>query len=285
MTTIPEHLFPLHNINVSLIQAQLEWENRKGNLDKFGALIDSLPTTDLILLPEMFTTGFTMNAIKLAEMMNGETVEWMKFQSQKHQAVVTGSIIVEENGSYFNRLLWVGPDGIVQHYDKRHLFRMADEQLYYSCGTKKLIVNLKGWRICPLICYDLRFPIWSRNKNYSSIQRDYDVLIYVANWPSKRAFQWKALLPARAIENQAYVLGLNRIGMDGNGFPYSGDSAVIDFKGERLDDIGTSTDHVTTISLDATALFRFRNSFQAGLDADQFTINPIPAPHPNSNER
>jgi omega-amidase len=254
-------------LQVSFFQTELFWENPTANLAMFEEKIAALPhTTDLIVLPEMFSTGFTMNIEKVAEPMNLTTLRWMKQQAAATGAVITGSFIVKENGKFYNRLAWVEPNGSVDVYDKRHLFRMGQEHLYYEAGQQKLIKTLKGWRICPLICYDLRFPVWSRNVDLA-----YDLLLYVANWPAPRVHVWNTLLQARAIENLSYVVGVNRIGTDGNALAYSGDSAVIDFKGERLF-YESNTEAVCQIGLDKELLDAFRSKFPAHLDADRFEI-------------
>jgi predicted amidohydrolase len=227
--------------------------------------------TDLIVLPEMFTTGFTMDAQAVAEPMNLTTFRWLKQMAAQTRAVVTGSYVVKEKNSYFNRLIWMQPDGQFDSYDKRHLFRMAGEDGIYTAGEQRLIKEWKGWRICPLICYDLRFPVWSRNRTEASTDFAYDLLLYVANWPAPRRTAWNTLLQARAIENLSYVAGVNRVGEDGNGHVYTGDSALIDFKGDVL---FRQTDreaiHQQTLSLDD--LRTFREKFPANLDADAFTI-------------
>jgi omega-amidase len=256
------------NLRVTMIQTQLAWHapatNRRTLARHFRGLVGH---TDLIVLPEMFTTGFTMDAAGLAETMEGETVGWLREEAASVGCAITGSLIVRE-GSYrhYNRLLFVTPDGQVRHYDKRHLFRMANEQSHYAAGKHRLIVSWKGWRICPLICYDLRFPVWSRNRG------DYDVLLYVANWPAKRRVAWSALLRARAIENLCYVVGVNRIGKDGNGATYGGDSAAVDFQGLALGGDHGGGDFVETVVLDREALQKYREKFPAHLDADDFEL-------------
>jgi predicted amidohydrolase len=232
--------------------------------------------TDLIILPEMFTTGFTMNASAMAEPMNLTAFKWLKGQAAQTGAVVTGSYIVKENGKFFNRLIWMQPDGSYQVYDKRHLFRMAEEHHTYTGGNKKIIPVLKGWRICPLICYDLRFPVWSRNQvkktsdsSHSTVA--YDCLLYVANWPQARNHAWKTLLQARAIENLSYVIGVNRVGADEKGITYSGDSAVIDPKGEALYSVAEK-EEIHTTTLDGNELLTFRQKFPAFMDADDFEL-------------
>jgi predicted amidohydrolase len=214
-------------INVTLIQSDIIWEDRISNLKKYQEKINQIESTDLIILPEMFTTGFSMSPKGISENMNGETIQWMKQNAHKINSAICGSIIIEEDSKYFNRFIWVNPDGSIHHYDKRHLFSFAGENENYTAGGEKIIIEYKGWKICPLICYDLRFPVWSRNSE------DYDLLIYVANWPDKRKSAWKSLLTARAIENQCYVIGVNRVGEDSKNY-YSGDSSLINALGETL---------------------------------------------------
>ena len=219
----------MQDLFVTVIQSDLVWENIDDNLTQFERKIKQISTsTDLIILPEMFTTGFTMQSKKYAESINGKTIKWMARMAQTAQAVVTGSIIIHEEDKFYNRLIWMRPDGTWTFYDKKHRFAMGGEHNSYSAGTARLIVELKGWKICPLICYDLRFPVWSRNVD------DYDLLIYVANWPAARVEHWRSLLVARAIENQVYTIGVNRVNTDNTGNYYSGNSAIIDPKGERL---------------------------------------------------
>lgn len=250
---------------VSIIQAGLAWENKKENLQRFDKLFKDIGKTDLIIFPEMFTTGFTMKVRKFHEVMDGETVRWMKDLSKEKQAAVTGSIIIKENGKFFNRLLWITPDGQIQYYDKRHLYTMGGEHIRFTAGTKKLIVNWKGWRICPLICYDLRFPVWSRNND------DYDLLIYVANWPSARHHVWETLLVARAVENQSYLVGVNRVGSDGMNLEYLGDSTMVDALGNAYFLGGSPM--VKTFSLSYSELIYFRKKFPLLPDGDSFTID------------
>jgi omega-amidase len=257
----------LENLNVTIIQSSLHWENPSANLAMFEEKIWQInQKTDLIVLPEMFTTGFTMNAQRLAEPMNLTTFKWMQQMAKQTQAVIVGSYIVKENNQFFNRLLWMQPDGEYQHYDKRHLFRMAQEHETYTAGTQKIFPILKGWRVLPLICYDLRFPVWSRSLNLQ-----YDLLLYVANWPAPRVSAWSTLLQARAIENLAYCLGVNRVGLDGKGLEYTGASAVIDFKGHTLFH-QSDTEVIHTATLEAEAIKAYRDKFPAQLDADIFQI-------------
>ncbi|MFI5163657.1 MAG: nitrilase family protein [Bacteroidia bacterium] len=278
----------MQDLKVTIIQANLHWENIEANLKMFSEKFFSIKEeTDLIILPEMFSTGFTMNNKAVAETMRGKTFEWMKKMAKEKRCVVTGSIIIEENGNYFNRLIWMRADGSFETYDKRHLFRYANEQDHYSAGNKKLIVELNGWKICPLICYDLRFPVWIRNDNPSptlpqkegvsplegEIKRGwYDVLLFVANWPERRNHPWKTLLMARAMENQCYVVGVNRIGNDGNTIYHSGDSAVINFKGEIISKTPAHEESVETITISKKELDEWRKTFPAWMDADKFTV-------------
>lgn len=257
----------LSNLKISLIQTNLHWEEPTANLAMLEEKIFGISeATDLIILPEMFNSGFTMNAAKIAEPMNLTTTRWMKQMAAQTGAVVTGSFIVKEGENYYNRLLWVEPNGEIDFYDKRHLFRMAKENDVFSEGNKRLVKNIKGWKVCPLICYDLRFPVWSRN-----VQLDYDLLIYVANWPKVRMYPWDSLLVARAIENQSYVIGVNRVGEDGNGYPHSGNSAIIDFTGKVLiREIDNEV--ILHYTLEKTPLDEFRERFPAYLDADGFVL-------------
>lgn len=259
-------------MNITLLQTDLHWQNPVANRAMLEERIFGLPTpTDLIVLPEMFTTGFTMDARAVAEPMNLTTFRWMRQMAAQTGAVVTGSYVVQEGGRFYNRLVWMEPDGSFDTYDKRHLFRMAGEDHTYTAGTRRIVKEWKGWRICPLICYDLRFPVWSRNKVIAPNQLDYDLLLYVANWPAVRRQPWNTLLQARAIENLSYVAGVNRVGADGNGMLHSGDSAIIDFKGEvvfRETDVETT--HQQPLSLGE--LRAFRAKFPAYLDADGFRL-------------
>ena len=215
-------------MNVTLIQTDLFWEDIDNNLKMFDEKITIIKDTNLIILPEMFTTGFSMNVNILSETMNGKTIKWMLDWARVKNAVIAGSIIIKENNLFYNRFIWAEPNGGIKYYDKKHLFSMANEDQSYSPGNQKIIIEYLGWKICPLICYDLRFPIWNRNLE------DYDIAIYVANWPEKRANHWKSLLMARAIENQCYVIAVNRIGIDGKGLNYNGDTSIIDPTGDII---------------------------------------------------
>jgi predicted amidohydrolase len=254
------------HLRVTLVQTELVWQDPPANRRNLAAHFRGLlGHTDLVVLPEMFSTGFSMDAEALAEEMDGPTVGWMREEAAALGCVITGSLIVRDGGSYHNRLVWARPDGGVEHYDKRHLFRMAGEQQHYTAGARRLVVEIKGWRICPMVCYDLRFPVWSRSRD------DYDALLYVANWPQRRASAWATLLRARAIENLCYVVGVNRVGRDGNGATYAGDSVAIDFLGQPLTSEGGG-DRVETAVLDLESLAGYRRSFPAQLDADRFEI-------------
>jgi len=260
------------SLKVTIIQSDLHWENVDENLAMFSEKINALSEqTDVIVLPEMFNTGFSMLSEKLAETMNGKTVTWMKDQAKKSEAVITGSLIVEEHNKYYNRLVWAQPNGDFYTYDKRHLFRMADEHEHFSAGKERLIVNYKGWRICLMVCYDLRFPVWSRNfiNNESPA---YDCLIYMANWPEARKAPWNKLLEARAIENQCYVLGVNRVGKDGKDISYSGNSVVVNPRGEAISSIPEHKNCTETMSLSLDELNNFREAFPVSKDGDEFEI-------------
>ncbi len=253
------------DLKVTIIQSNIHWEDKAANMKMFADKILAITeSTDLIVLPEMFTTGFSMNPVSLAETMDGETVNWMQLHAAKKRCAISGSFICEENGKYYNRLVWVNESGTCSVYDKRHLFSMGAEHEHYSHGNNKLIVTLKGWNICPLICYDLRFPVWSRNTK----NNPYDLLLYVANWPERRQHPWKTLLLARAIENQSYVVGLNRVGNDVHGIHYSGDSSIINFKGEIISFPKPEEEFTETITLKYADLMEFRKEFPVLNDAD-----------------
>jgi len=270
----------MSTLRITGIQTKLHWENKKANLEMFEEKINSISQpTEIVVLPEMYSTGFSMQPEKLAETMEGETVEWMRKISAAKKIILTGSVIIEEAGQYFNRLIWMMPSGKFGFYDKRHLFGYADEDQHYSAGYKRLIASVKGWKINLLVCYDLRFPVWSRQTSpLTPLQRrgeqssfEYDVLIYVANWPERRNQAWKTLLQARAIENQCYVVGVNRVGEDGNSIYYSGDSMVIDPLGEILYH-KKDEENVFTVSLDKSHLDTIREKFPFWRHADLFKI-------------
>lgn len=252
-------------LNIAVFQLDLVWENHEANRAKIDELLHTIDTnTDVVFLPEMFTTGFSMNVSELAETMDGETILWMKKRSSEHQLALCGSLIIQENGNFYNRSVFVEPSGEIHFYNKRHLFTMGNEERHFQKGTERLIVQYKGWRICPLICYDLRFPVWSRNRN------EYDLLVYSANWPNARNEVWNTLLKARAIENQCYVVGVNRIGNDGNGIDYSGDSQVFSPKGKELAKSLSDQEELLTASLSFSEITKFRLRFPVLNDADDF---------------
>ncbi len=252
-------------MHITLVQTPIVWEAPEQNRAHYESLLEGVET-DLVILPEMFPTGFTMKPQNVAENMDGASVNWLRTKAAEWNAAVAGSIAIQEDGAYFNRLIWAFPDGNIQAYNKRHLFRMAGEHHVYQAGQERLIVEWKGWNICPMICYDLRFPVWSRNQANA-----YDVLIYVANWPAVRSKPWQQLLQARAVENLAYVVGVNRVGEDGNGWAYNGCSAVIDYKGEVLKE-EKDKECLIQQTLDKKELTIFRERFPAWMDADNFIL-------------
>lgn len=256
----------MSNLRISLCQTDCIWQDAAANRNLLEKKIEVLNSSasDLIILPEMFTTGFSMESEKLAESMSGPSIGWLLDQSNQLDLALTGSLIIEEQGNYFNRLVWVEPGmSLPKTYDKKHLFSLANEHKHYSPGNQKLILEYKTWKIALFICYDLRFPVWSRNTEAV------DLMIYVANWPEKRSLAWKSLLPARAIENQCYVAGVNRIGMDANQILYSGDSAVYDFEGKQILKLD-SQDTIQTIELDQHQLEVYRRAYPFLKDADRF---------------
>lgn len=258
-------------LRIALVQTDLHWEDKTANLAMLEEKIWGLKKkVDLIILPEMFPTGFSMEAAKLAEPMNLTVCKWMKQMAAQTKSTITGSTIISEGGKYYNRLLWISPDGYTEHYDKRHLFRMANEDRIFSPGLKLPVFNLKGWEICPQVCYDLRFPVWSRN-SWDNDVASYDVMFYIASWPASRTSAWDALLPARAIENLSYSIGVNRIGTDGNGIPYLGHSAAYDFMGAKISDLGEN-DEIQIVTFSAEKLQEFRAKFPAWKDADAFRV-------------
>lgn len=261
-------------LRVSVVQGDTRWHDAAANRDYYGARVLALKgQTDLVVLPETFTSGFTNETLGNAEGMDGESLRWLAQLAVEADAVVTGSLVTRIGEKCVNRLVWMRPDGSFELYDKRHLFRMAREHERYAAGEQRLIVELKGWRICPLICYDLRFPVWIRNRYDRSVATrfDYDLVIFVANWPSPRRYAWQTLLRARAIENLSYCVGVNRVGSDGNGLSYAGDSVVLDFLGQPLLELG-ATELVATATLDPAALDAHRERFPAWMDADAFEL-------------
>jgi len=254
----------MQNLKITIIQTDIIWENIQANLEKYSEIVSGIEETDVIVLPEMFTTGFSMQPEKLKESMEGISVMWMKKTAESKNASVVGSLIIEENGKIFNRAVWVFPDGNIQFYDKHHLFTLGEEHLHYSQGNKITVVEFKGWRFCPLICYDLRFPVWSRNTE------NYDILIYMANWPSPRRHHWKSLLVARAVENMSYCVGVNCTGVDGAGLEYLGDSAFVSPKGYA--EFMGENEGVQTFEISHDELHDYRKKFPFLEDQDEFQI-------------
>ncbi len=264
----------MNNLLVSVIQTDLFWEDKTANLAMLEEKLATLPHTELVVLPEMFSTGFSMQPALLAEPMDGPTINWMKQMAAKYRIILTGSVIIAEEGDYFNRLIWMLPNGQLGYYDKRHLFAYAGENQHFSAGNKRLIASAKGWKINLQICFDLRFPVWSRQSITPNHQApEYDLLLYVANWPERRSLAWKTLLQARAIENQCYVVGVNRVGHDGNGVFHSGDSMIVGPLGEIIYQAPPS-EAIYTHSLSQEALAEARGKFPFWKEADTFHINP-----------
>lgn len=254
----------MQDLKIALIQTNLVWEDPGANLSHLGGILDDIrEPVDLIVLPEMFPTGFTMEADPFSEEMNGPSMEWMKKMARKHNCHITGSIIIEEDGKYFNRLIWYRQDGTFEKYDKRHLFSLAGEEKTYTPGRELLQVTCNGWKIRPLICYDLRFPVWCRNDSH------YDLMLFVANWPEKRIQHWRTLLIARAIENQSFVLGVNRVGDDGNEVYHNGNSMIISPSGKVIEE-ETDSETILIENLKYDAVAGFRAHLSALDDMDDF---------------
>lgn len=262
----------MQSLTITIIQTNLFWEDKPANLNMLQQKIEGIKEkTEVVILPEMFSTGFSMKPENLAETMEGNTIQWMKEVASKNRIILTGSLIIKENGNYYNRLIWMLPNGQFGKYDKRHLFAFAGEHEHYSSGKKRLIASVKGWKINLQICYDLRFPVWARQSPGEN-ELKYDVLINVANWPQKRNTAWNTLLQARAIENQCFVVGVNRVGEDGNKNIYLGDSQIIDPLGEVL--FHRSLDEtVATFTLSKDTIAKVRDQFPFLNDADSFIIN------------
>jgi omega-amidase len=258
----------INHLKITIFQAYLFWENTDKNLQNLALRLSMgiKEKTDLIILPEMFNTGFSMNAEALAEEMGGKTILWMAQTAQKYDCVLTGSLIIKENGQYYNRMIWMLPNGTHSHYDKRHLFGLGDEDKHYSPGQERVVVDLKGWKIRLAICYDLRFPVWLRNQDTG-----YDILLLIASWPDKRSAHWNALIPARAIENQSYVIGANRVGHDGKEVYHSGHSQCIDPMGKTVY-YKPEDEDLYTFSIHYDELVKTRRSFPFLRDADHFKI-------------
>jgi predicted amidohydrolase len=266
-------LAPESDLRVSLVQADTIWRDAAANRVLYGGLVRPLAgSTDLVVLPETFTSGFGNEAIGEAEDLHGASVAWLRALADELGAVVTGSMVIAQAGRVWNRLLWAEPGGNLLWYDKRHLFRMADEHLRYGQGEHRIITRCRGWRVLPLVCYDLRFPVWSRNRVPKGGGCEYDLALYVANWPSPRRYAWRTLLRARAIENLACVVGVNRVGTDGNGIHYGGDSAALDPLGQTLVELGEQP-QVVTVTLSAEGLRAHRERFPAFRDADCFSLD------------
>lgn len=254
-------------LKIAIIQSHLVWEDPEANRKQFTEKINSISdNVDIIVLPEMFTSGFTMNAPKVAETMQGETINWLKNISKNKDSAIIGSLVISENKHYYNRLICAQPSGELIEYDKRHTFTLAGEHEVYKAGTEKVIFSYLGWKICPLICYDLRFPVWARNSE------DYDLLLYVANWPKPRINAWNALLKARAIENMSYCIGVNRVGLDGLNYEYPGHSGVYDVLGHRIDSIKENEDKVEIVSLEKSMIGKYRNKLNFLNDRDEFNL-------------
>lgn len=254
-------------LHLTLIQPDIVWENKPANLLQYETIIAGIHgPKHIVILPEMFSTGFSMAPERLAEPMDGPSVSWMADIAVKNRCILTGSLIIEEDGKYYNRMLWVQPDGKIGVYDKRHLFAYGSEDKHYTPGDKRLIAQVNGWRINLQICYDLRFPVWARNQG-----NEYDLLLYVANWPEQRSLAWKTLLQARAIENQSYVAGVNRVGTDGKNNNYIGDSSVFGPLGEKIWQCsGEKACH--TVTLEKEPLQKARSAFPFLNDADKFLL-------------
>ncbi|WP_337879972.1 amidohydrolase [Rheinheimera sp.] len=259
----------MSRIKLAIVQSPLVWQQPEANCQQLAEHMDSAAGADLYVLPEMFTTGFSMNAEQIAEPMHGPTTRWLLQQSALRNAAVCGSVAIRAAGGVVNRLLFATPDGQLQYYDKRHLFRMGNEHQHYQAGTQRVVVEYLGWRFCLQVCYDLRFPVFARNR------QDYDALIYVANWPASRRQVWRTLLQARALENQVAVIGCNRIGSDDNGLEYSGDSLVVDHLGVLLADGADGRDAVLQAELDLSIQQQFQQKFPAYLDADAFSLSGV----------
>lgn len=259
-------------LTITTLQVPLVWENAEDNLAQFDQWLADIGTTDIVVLPEMFTTGFSMHPETLAEEPTGRTYQWLVTKAQALQAVVMGSYIVVDEGKYYNRLLIAQPDGTTLHYNKRHLFTLAGEDKHYTAGQERFTFDVKGWKIFPQVCYDLRFPVWSRN-GIENGNYYYDVAIYVANWPNRRANAWKSLLTARAIENQAYVVGVNRVGNDGNEVFHSGDSSITDYKGDKLYDATPAETQIVTTTLVHHDMEAFRRAYRFLADGDRFILS------------
>ena len=263
----------MQDLKIAIIQTDLLWENIPANLAVFEDKISSITeNVDLIVLPEMFNTAFSMNPPVCAEMPDGKSMLWLKKKVIEKNCTITGSILTNENNKFYNRLIWMSPDGTYQHYNKKHLFRFAGEHEVFSPGKEKITTSIKGWNFRPLVCYDLRFPVWSMNTFFND-KFEYDCLVYIANWPEKRRDAWMSLLVARAIENQSYVIGVNRIGADGKGNLYSGDSMIVDPKGKIILQIPANKEATEIVTLSYSEMQNYRDHFRVALDWDKFSLN------------
>ncbi|MBE0640142.1 MAG: amidohydrolase [Bacteroidales bacterium] len=262
----------MQDLNIALVQSSLVWEDVDANLAAFDQKLNAIPLgADLVMLPEMFNTGFSMNPKKIAEKPDGKSLKWLQQKAVDLNCVITGSILTEMDGRFYNRLYWVHPEGAFDSYDKRHLFRLGEEFKVFTAGSERMIFHLKGWNILPLICYDLRFPVWIKNR-FIDQSYEYDLILCIANWPAVRQYAWNHLLIARAIENQAYVAAVNRVGDDGNGLAHTGDSAILDPQGQVITKANPSADQIITATLSKRELHEFRQSFTVGLDWDEFEM-------------
>jgi len=262
----------MQDLIIILIQSDLDWENPEANLQQFDEKIENLDTNpDLIVLPEMFNTGFTMNVEKCAEKIGGKSFLWLKEKSKQLNCVITASLLIEEDGKFYNRLIWMKPNGDYEFYNKRHLFRMAKEHQVMTAGRERKIVEINGWKINLQVCYDLRFPVWSKN-NFTNGQHDFDILLYIANWPEVRNYAYKTLLLARAMENQAYVIWVNRVGQDGNKINHTGDSMIVDPIGKILTQAAENEKQVLRVHIPSNKIAEYREKFKVGLDWDRFSV-------------
>lgn len=264
----------MSDLRVTMVQSQQHWEHKEANFRHFENHLTGVDhsVTDFILLPEMFNTGFTMQTAKNAEKMSGNSVAWLKEMARRKNVRIAATLIIEEDGKFYNRMVIAGPLGIEATYDKKHLFRMAEEDQFFAPGQKRVVYELNNWRILLQTCYDLRFPVFSRNQAIAG-KREYDAIIYLANWPAKRAYAWSNLIQARAIENQAYCLGINRVGEDGNQIPYSGNSAAYDPWGNEIADLGAGVELIKTLTLEKAQIQLIDEKFPALLDADNFKLH------------
>lgn len=261
----------MSQLSITTVQTGLFWQNKAANLEMLTQKLEQVPAGSIVVLPEMFNTGFTMLPEEFGEKMGGETIAWMQEITAKHRIILTGSLIIQEKDAYYNRLVWMLPNGLLGYYDKRHLFGFGGEDKYFTAGSKRLVSRVNGWRILLQVCYDLRFPVWSRQQMKEG-QPEYDVILYVANWPAVRSHAWRSLLIARAIENQCYVVGVNRVGSDGKGVHHSGNTMVVDPLGALLYE-AVDTEELATHTLEMETLQAIRNKFPFLKDGDSFTIS------------